>query len=595
MTSRTGSPSDSHAEVPHPSGVRDLKRERLTLAEKSLAAREPGVVRRKAIAQLVQDRLAEHWNALIGPDVGGVALAALGSTGRQDAGPCSDLDLVVIHDGETHRAEDVAELAQSIWYPIWDAGLELDYSMRSVTECRQVAAKEISAASGMLDLRAVAGDDTIAQRARAWILADWRASAKKRLPELIASSRARAERFGEVAYLVEPNLKESRGGLRDYVSLGSLAATWLVDRPHGAVDDAFNHLLDIRDLIHLVSERGSNILGRHLADEVAHQAGYEHAEVLLSSLAEAGREIAYALDTTERSARRSLERAKVGSRAFVARRRRGAPQFVSLAQGLIDVDGEIALAQAYKAEDDPVLPLRAAATSAEKGLHLAPSLLAAFSRCPDLPAPWPDEARELFGDLLRASAHVVATWEVLDLAGQAVRWIPQWEYVRNRPQRDPIHRFTVDRHSIEAVSRIGRLKKPGQDADLLLYSALLHDIGKRGDGSDHSIEGAKLVPGIADRIGLGAALATDIETLVRHHLLLATLATHEDIEAPETVTALLEPLAYRRDLLEALRALTEADARSAGPKAWTAWRESLVDGLTAKAREELDRRGTPST
>src|SRR5690606_31892353 len=131
----------------------------------------------------------------------------------RDGGPCSDLDLLIIHDGETHKAKHVNELAQAFWYPIWDAGLELDHATRSVTECRQVANKDVSSAAGLLDLRAVAGDAGVAQRTRAWILADWRAAAPKRLPDLLAASRARAERFGELAYLIEPNLKESRGGL----------------------------------------------------------------------------------------------------------------------------------------------------------------------------------------------------------------------------------------------------------------------------------------------------------------------------------------------------------------------------------------------
>src|SRR5690606_21420724 len=109
----------------------------------------------------------------------------------------------------------------------------------------------------------------LAQQARSLIYQDWRSAARKRLPELLAASRQRAERHGELAYLIEPHLKEARGGLRDHMSLTALSATWLTDRPHGAVDVAGAHLKDVRDAIQVVTGRPVNVLGRHIADEVA--------------------------------------------------------------------------------------------------------------------------------------------------------------------------------------------------------------------------------------------------------------------------------------------------------------------------------------
>lgn len=586
--SRSGTVRDgSHAEVPHPSGVRDLKRERADLARDMYAAGKSGREVRHALTELVVARLAEHFAEAAGGDLPGVTLAVVGSVARRDAGPYSDLDLVLLHDGSKDAKQAVAGLAEKLWYPIWDAGLELDHSSRSLTECRQVASKDLAAAAGLLDIHYVAGDESLVTQARSAILADWRSAARKRLPDLLAASRARAERFGELAYLIEPNLKESRGGLRDYVSLAALAATWLTDRPHGAVDDAATHLLDVRDTVHLVSRRATHIVGRHVAAEVAEALGYADVDELLASVAGAGRSIAYALDATERGARRSLERSGVGSRAFMARRRGTAPRHVPVAEGLIDVDGDLALAPGYRAEDDSLLPLRAAAAAATTGLTFTPSLLAALSRCPDLPSPWPAEALGHFMELLRSSHHLVAVWEAMDVADQVVRWLPPWEPVRNRPQRNPFHLYTVDRHQVQAVVHAAKFRRQVPDFDLLLVTALFHDIGKQAGMDDHSRDGAELIPGIAAHLGLSEATGADMATLVREHLTLAEFATTRDPEDPLVAHELIERLDGRADLFATLRALTESDARAASPKAWTTWRAQLIDTLTARVRTEL--------
>ncbi|WP_062076523.1 HD domain-containing protein [Demequina globuliformis] len=573
----------SDAEVPHPHGVRDLKRVRAALAQQLFDDAVPGPERRKALTSLVKARLVEHWEGADAPSEG-AALAAVGSLGRGDSGPASDLDLVLLHDGKTHSKDDLAALAQRLWYPIWDAGLELDHSTRSITECRQVASKDLAAAAGLLDVQPIAGDEALVTQARSAIYQDWRSAARKRLPELLANSRARAERHGELAYLIEPHLKEARGGLRDYASLSALSATWLTDRPHGAVDDAAEHLRDVRDAIHLVSGRPVNILGRHLADEVASLMGIADPDDLLASLAQAGRTVAYAVDTTERGARRSLERSGIGSRAWKARRLGAAPRHVHVAQGLIDVDGELALASDAQASADPLLPLRAAATAASTGLVFTPGLLEALNQAPDLPEPWPTQARDHLRELLRGSAHLAAVWEAIDLQGLAVRWVPEWEGVRNRPQRSPVHVYTVDRHMIEATVLAGRMRRQVPTPDLLLLTAWLHDIGKRPGATDHSADGAALIPTIAARLGLSDGTTADVTLLVREHLTLAEFATKRDPADPVTASALMERLNGRVDLLDTLRALTEADAKAAGPKAWTTWRTTLIDQLTDAAR-----------
>lgn len=583
-------PSRSRKPEPQSTAMSGLTRERLDLAAELSARGVGGSERRQALSRFVLTRLAELWESIGGPG-SGAALAAVGSLGRQDIGPASDLDLVLLHDGTSLGDDDIVALAQRLWYPIWDEDIPLDHSVRSLAQCRDVASRDPVAAAGLLDLAHVAGDGDLVTTAQAAILQDWRVTARRLLPQLLAGARTRAERFGELAYLTEPNLKESRGGLRDYTNLHALTATWLADRPHGDVDTAALYLLDVRDALQTVTGGPHVVLSRRAAPTVAARLGYRSEDDLLASLSDIGRRIAHSLDVTERAATRVLDRSGQGLRILLARHRRLPPKYVSVADGLIEVGSDLALAPDAPL-DDAVLPLRAAAVAATTGLNPTPRLLDAVTRTPDLDDPWPEEALSSFLTLLRSPRRLFSVWEALDLAGAVVRWLPEWEGIRNRPQRSPVHRFTVDRHSVEAVIQAGILLEEGKvpsvvDRDLLLMASLFHDLGKRPYADDHSTAGAALIPRIAARLGIDPATAHDLEILVRHHLLLADLATSENAADPATVDTLLDALDHRTDLLETLRALTEADAIAAGPKAWKPWRKALVDALTDAARAAL--------
>lgn len=505
---------------------------------------------------------------------GGVALAAVGSLARHELGPRSDLDLVLLHDGRGRPQVDA--LADRLWYPLWDARVRIDHSVRTPAECAEVAGQELSAGVGLLDLRVIAGDKGLVAGARTALLDAWRGNARRRLPELVGALTERWQQFGDAAYLLEPDLKEARGGLRDMTALRALAATWLTDLPHTGVREPYERLLDVRDALHLASGRASDRLLLEQVDAVARQLGYAEPDDLRRDVSLATRRIGHAVDLTVRAAQGAVPPRRV--LGFVRRERR--PEYVEADHGLIIHDSEVALGRRASA-DDPLTGLRAGALAAQRGLVLSPVTADNLGRLsPPLLEPWPDAAREALLEMLSGGTGLVPVWEALDLAGCIERWIPSWASIRARPQHNPVHRFTVDRHSVQAVAEASRHLNQVERPDLLLLSALFHDIGKvPGAGTQHAAVGAPIARRAVQEIGVSAADADLVELLVREHLTLALLATKRDHADPRTQQALVAAVDGRADVLTLLRHLTEADARAAGPAAWTPWRASLINGL----------------
>lgn len=534
-------------------------------ADKSLA----GTVFCRAYSRRVDEWLEALFNDVV--DGGeGTALIAVGGYGRSTLSPQSDLDVVLLHESRV----EVAELAQQLWYPIWDEGLKLGHAVRTVKEALALAKSDLDTATSLLHLRHLAGEASLSDRLLDGARTQWRKNAKSWLPQLAEAATRRIETHGEVAFLLEPDLKESSGGLRDIHALqwASVADEELIGHDPSPLRDAYETILAARVELHRATGRPSDRLMLDDQDAVAAALGLDDADVLMSRVAEAARSITWVCDET-------------WARVRAQGSRRSLRKPTQLDGGLVLDLGTVRYADAVPT-GDPVEPLRlalAAATHEARVDHASLTGLAAVS--PPLPNPWPDEARRLFVELLATGWRAIPVVEALDQTGLFVGILPEWEPCQSRPQRNAYHRFTVDRHLLEATAQAAELTGRVGRPDLLLVGALLHDIGKGYDG-DHTVVGMELIARIGSRMGFSAADVQILVAMVEYHLLLPDVATRRDIEDEETIEAVAGQVGSV-EVLRLLAALTEADSIATGPSAWSAWKAGLVRDLTARTEHRL--------
>jgi [protein-PII] uridylyltransferase len=503
-----------------------------------------------------------------------VAVIGGGALGRQQLAPGSDLDLVLIHDGR----KDHAAVAERLWYPIWDAGVALDHSVRTPKEAVAVASQDLKVVLSLLDGRVIAGDAALGDRMLAEVRERWIGSARKRIAGLEAITRDRHAKEGDVAHLLEPDLKQSKGGLRDLRVLHALALAAPLTEPLELTQAAADLLLSVRVELHRVSGRPSDRLLLQHQDDVAERLGAADADVLMKDVAAAGRAVAWAGDD-------AWARAISWS---AGPKGRGGGGDREVGRGLVLRDGELDVLGDADLDDDSLI-LRAAEAAARRGVRFRRGALDRLEPAAPPGDPWSAEAHRALIGLLGAGEPLVAVVEALEHHDLMTRLIPEWAPVRSRPQRNSFHRFTVDRHLIEAVVQASRLTREVGRPDLLLVGALLHDLGK-GYPGDHTRAGVELVMQIAPRLGFPPQDVDVLATLVREHLLLASVATSRDLSDPVTIDAVARAVGSR-EVLALLAGLTEADSLATGEAVWSSWKEELIDDLVRRVDAVLA--GTP--
>ena len=520
----------------------------------------------RAHSDLVDAWLAELLEKATVRESTGLALVATGGYGRSELAPGSDIDVMLLHDSRA----DVASIAEAIWYPIWEEGLHLGHSVSTPKEALRLASDDLDTATALLDARHIAGDAELTPRLVDGARSAWERRSRHWLAELGNRVAIRHTLAGEVAFRIEPDLKEGRGGLRDVHSLRWAEAAHRVLLEFDALSLAAWEavLLDARVELQRQTGRSGNVLALQEQPGVAAALGDPDADALMARIAEAARSVAWTSDDAWRRIATAL-------RGPIARR---VDRTREVGPGIVLAGGEVSLGPTA-ALDDPFLALRTAAAAAVHDAAIERrSLEALASVQPAVPDPWPDEARTLFVDLLLAGQRAIPVIEALDQRGLWGHLLPEWIPVRALPPHNIYHRFTVDRHLLETVANAAGIADRVDRPDLLVVAALLHDLGK-GSKGDHSSAGATIARQIASRLGFAGRDVETLALLVELHLLIPQVATRRDLDDPVTIRRVAEPVGTV-ERLRLLAALCEADSLATGASAWGPWKAGLVQRLT---------------
>ena len=555
-----------------------------------------------------------------------LVMAATGGYGRATLAPFSDLDLLFLTDARMPlRVERAVEF---ILYFLWDLGLKVGHATRSIPECLKAAKDDVTIRTSLLDARCISGDRALFAAFQKAFRADCVADGPG---EYIAAKQAeraaRHQRFGETPFMVEPNVKEGKGGLRDLQTLywlaryvfNTFAMTELVgkDAPGGGIltetearacKRAWSYLWTVRFHLHYVAGRAEERLTFDFQPVVGARMGYtkhgrqDGVERFMRHYFLVVREVARVTGVLEPA----LIRAALGPPAL-------APETDTalMKDGFALADGKILFAPGREPETDPTAIFRILLCARDRGLELHPLAFRTLIRSANLAAGLRGDkkAADLFLNLLcggeddgdKRSCDGARWLTLLNETGVLGRYMPDWRRIVGQMQFDTYHVFTVDVHTVQAVRVLNSIEA-GQLSNIapvatelmtqvqsrraLYVALLLHDIAK-GRGGDHSQLGAEVALTVGPALGLTAEETEMVSWLVLHHLMLTQTAFSRDIDDPKTILDMADTI-QSPERLRLLLILTVSDIRAVSPKVWNGWKATLLRELYARVAEVLE-------
>ncbi len=544
-----------------------------------------------------------------------VAIVAVGGYARRELSIGSDVDLLFVHDG-AEVSPLAARIAEWMQYCLWDAGVQVGAALRSVDEAIDFGRQDLTARTAILGARFLAGDSTLFHQFTTAMRDRLIPDLSVFLDELRAVWEERHAKFGDSLYLLQPNLKEGAGGLRDYHT-----AWWAVrsseplfrgldDLLHvgllteGEMEEyraGLEFLWRVRNQLHLISRRKTDQMSFEQQEVLAEAQGYGEAVASSTELP-----VERFMQDYYRHARVVQHLSEVVLEQCMARAEGPRPvsETREVEEGFRLARDHLEIPHASQLRERPVRLLTAFAVAQEHGVPLSRTaqrfirehlhlVTEGFCRDP--------EAAAAFMRILGAEHRVMRSLMMMNEIGLLGRFLPEWEHIVCRWQHVVYHTYTVDVHSIFLVEELRRLHK-GRYADSLpeltelvrsvpdlpaLYlGCLLHDIGK-GLGGDHSNKGADLARTCCERLGLDADRTARVVFIVQWHLLMSHIAQRRDLSDPKVIVELAQ-ICEDRENLHNLYLATFADMRASSASAWTEWRYELIRELFERTSEFLE-------
>ncbi len=551
-------------------------------------------------AARVDSLLQENFIAKAGAS-GDYALVALGGYGRRELFPYSDVDLMILHSGQV-REKALEEMAQAVFYPLWDEGFEVGHAVRTVDECLNDAEKDFFLSTALLSARLVAGSGILFHRLTSDFSARLIEGRRRDFVEEIKHNRdLRHKKFGGNAFLLEPHIKEGPGGLRD---IHSMLWTARVMFGFSGMDDmvraglfnveeaerfhqAWEELIQVRNRLHFASGRKNDQLYFEYQTAIAADSGFRDRGGRLA-VEQFMREVYRALKTIAATAGAFFEHVDdvFGKPEAAGRTRR-------IEEGIEEAAGRLRITDPSLLENKPQIGLRLF-------LHACRMRTPVHHQSRRLIRNRLELIRENHGRkrLTTPFIDIVASGDreimeqMLD-TGLIAAMIPEFERLDALAQHDVYHLYTVDRHLMACVGELGRLREDEaaifstlRNPALLFLAGLLHDIGK-ASGRDHSAAGGEMAGRIGRRLNLSDTECDTLAFLIRNHLFLSHMAQSRDLDDSQFIRDCADRI-RDQDRLNMLYLLSIADARATGPAAWNEWKAALLLDLYLRITHTLD-------
>ena len=556
------------------------------------------------------------------------ALVAIGGYGRGELNPCSDIDVMFLHGGDLvsngKPAPYLAAIIDGILYPLWDLGIKVGHTVRSVDDCVRVANRDMQSKTSLIEARWVAGDEALVERMQAVVLAKCvRGFEDDYIPARIQDQEARRAKFGNSPFMQEPNIKNGCGGLRDFQNLlwmsffkyrvrtlGELRARGLMsEAEQRQLESAYDFLLWVRNELHYQTNRAGDVLSKSLQPSLAFNLGYtdrspsKRLERFMRVVYQHLRNIYLITRTVERRLALLPQAKRLPSlRALLQTGRRRAVQ--QQADGFVFIDGEVHASSPHVFRDQPRRLMRVFLYAQQRGLRLHPDLeqlvrqhLALVNRY-FLSDP---HVHETFLEILSqrgAVAPILRAMHEVDLLG---KYMPEFGKLTCLVQHEFYHRYTADEHTlvcIEKLDQIWTAKTPPSsnytemfqhlERPFLLYLALLlHDAGKAYPTDDHSEVSGRLATNVAKRLGLDGATSHALRLIIENHLTMIQVSQRRDMDDPAVVRAFATQVQTPENLVM-LTLHTFADSQGTSPELWNGFKDSLLQILYRRTLETLE-------